>query len=384
MKVQVKTIASQPSWILRNKEVELAVTQLGGHMAPVVFYRSSKAPVQPYYLNPWHNEKAEIDLPVLAPLRGDFFCMPFGDNEEVYRDKKFDLHGEPASRKWRFESLETGKISSLTLSMKTKGLPGKITKTLSIIDGHNVVYIQHLLDGFSGSTPLGHHPNLAMPQSQGSVHISTSAIKFGMTNPTEPGRSDEGEYFSAMVNKRFTSLSKVPLIWSESRYGDFSCFPARCGFTDLIAVFHKPTPNRPAWTTATFEDKSFMWFSLKDAQVLPTMLMWISNRGRHGSPRNGRNCCLGLEDVCGYFAKGIALSVKANPLSRQGIPTAIRLTPKRTTSINHIQGTVKLSRGFKKVRSAKFAAGKVTFTSTTGERVAAKVNTDFLFTGKLE
>lgn len=34
-----KTIHAQPSYVLSSNQVELAVTLLGGHMAPVTFYR---------------------------------------------------------------------------------------------------------------------------------------------------------------------------------------------------------------------------------------------------------------------------------------------------------------------------------------------------------
>ena len=83
--LRVKTIVSQPSWVIRTSDVELAVTQLGGHMAPVTFHRRSAAPVQPYYISPWQGERLKIDEPVLVPLRGDFFCLPFGNNQDAYR-----------------------------------------------------------------------------------------------------------------------------------------------------------------------------------------------------------------------------------------------------------------------------------------------------------
>ena len=75
MKAIVKTIASQPSWVIRNSDVELAVTQLGGHMGPVKFYRRSRSPVQPYYISPWQGQDCQIDEAVLVPLRGDPFCL---------------------------------------------------------------------------------------------------------------------------------------------------------------------------------------------------------------------------------------------------------------------------------------------------------------------
>jgi len=117
--------------------------------------------------------------------------------------------------------------------------------------------------------------------------------------------------------------------------------------------------------------------------MLPATVMWISNRGRHSSPWNGRNRCLGLEDVCAYFANTAAESVGRNQINAMGIPTAVKLSKARPTVVNHIQGVVKVPRGFKCVRTAKFAPGEVTFTSITGKKVTAPVRHEFLSTGQL-
>ena len=84
MTPKIKTIASQPSWVIRNDSVELAITQLGGHLAPVTFFSGSGKEIQPYWIAPWANEKKKFpaEAAVLKPLRGDFFCMPFGANAD--------------------------------------------------------------------------------------------------------------------------------------------------------------------------------------------------------------------------------------------------------------------------------------------------------------
>ena len=175
----------------------------------------------------------------------------------------------------------------------------------------------------------------------------------------------------------------MPLIWRDRPFGDCSAFPTRAGFADILAVFNKAAPQ-PAWTSAVFEKQGFMWFSLKDPTVLPTTVIWISNRGRHGAPWNGRNCCLGLEDVCAYFAEGLGPSVRRNPLNRAGVRTAVSLSRSRPTAINYIEGVVRVPRGFLRVRTAKFAAGEVSFFSETGKQVTAGVNHEFLNTGEVD
>lgn len=97
MRVETRRIHSQPSWLIRNDEVELAVTQLGGHMAPVTFYRASRRPVQPYYISPWQDERVRVPAPVLRPLRGDFFCLPFGEISSLSAGSAIRHMGKPAA-----------------------------------------------------------------------------------------------------------------------------------------------------------------------------------------------------------------------------------------------------------------------------------------------
>jgi hypothetical protein len=374
--MKLTTIANQPSWTIRNDEVELAVTQAGGQMAPVTFYRRG-AKIQPYYISPWQKEKLAVDDPVLVPLRGDFFCAPFGA-PGTHKGESHKCHGEPAWAKWTLGNFgHSGEATALTLSMKTRVRPGRVTKTLTIVGGQNVVYSRHVMEGYSGAMPLGHHAILAMPARQRSVLISKSPIRFGYTNPTPPGDPGEGSYYSAAVAKRFTGLSRVPMVWGESRFDDFTSFPAHKGFCDMLAVVDK-AGALPAWTTATFEDEGYTWFSLKDASVLPVTMLWTENHGRHRAPWNGRNSCLGLEDICGFLAEGIAASVGQNALNRAGVPTAVKLSPKAPTVVSYIQGVVATGRGFGRVESVQFGPGKMTFVSSAGKKVTAEVSHEFL------
>src|SRR5260221_292924 len=100
-KESVREIHSQPCFVLATKQVELAVTPVGGHMAPVTLYRDDKTPVRPYYVSPWQDEPSQkMPVPVLVPLRGDFFCLPFGGNAETVAGEKHPPHGEIAGAEW--------------------------------------------------------------------------------------------------------------------------------------------------------------------------------------------------------------------------------------------------------------------------------------------
>ena len=383
----VETRDSQPCWILKSDRIEVAVTQLGGHMAPVTFRAGSDNPIQPYYVSPWQGEEdVELDVPVLRPLRGDFFCMPFGGNAAPYKGERHPPHGEVAGERWTFVSQETSKTSdgrplhTLTLSLKTQVRPGTVTKRILLVDGEDVIYTQHIVEGFRGPTPIAHHATLSLPSEPRSVQILTSPFRFGMTNPTLFSDPEKREYQSLAIGATFQDLHKVPVLRKGEPDADLTAFPDRTGFADLIALANEPDPNSPAWVTAYNSVAKAMWFSLKDPAVLPTTVFWIENHGRHASPWDGRNRCLGLEDVCANFAEGLVPSIEKNPLSDQGIKTVHELTGEKPFVVNYIQGAVPASAAVSKI---DFTAGRMTALTTDGKSLVIPVRHTFLKSGKL-
>ena len=384
----VRTIHAQPSFVVSTKQVELAVTELGGHMAPVTFFRDSDKPVRPYYISPWQDEAASVmPAPVLVPLRGDFFCMPFGSNADPVAGEKHPPHGEIVGTKWtHLGTKKSGDVTTLTMSIDTLVRRGRVTKELSLIDSQNVIYLRHTIDGFAGHVPLGHHATLAMPDKEGTVRLAASPFRFGMTYPGQFSDPKQGEYQSLQPGVKWTTLTKVPVIWKGEPDADLTKLPARQGYADLIQLVNEPweKTHGPAWMTATFVDAGYLWFSLKDPAILSSTVFWIENHGRHGHPWSGRNNCLGLEDVTSYFADGLQASTHENILSKDGVLTALELKASEPTAVNYIQGAVKIPAGFEMVKTLEFAPGQFTFISTTGNRVITPVKHEFLKTGKLQ
>ena len=375
---------SQAGWRIKSDTVDLFVTKNGAHMAPVRFCTNTAAPVQPYYISPWQNEGLkDLPDPVLVPLRGDFFCMPFGANAEAVGGEKHTGHGEPSSAKWRFVDVTRhGGAATLTLALETKVRKGKITKKIRLVDGQNVVYISHAIEGYSGKMPIGHHCTLAVPEEEGSLRVAVSPFEMGMTCPVVFSNPANREYQSLAVNKTFTDLTKVPVLSRDAEPADCSSFPQRPGFTDLIQLFKRPSAG-PAWTAATCQKKGYLWFSLKDASLMPGTVFWISNKGRHGFPWDGRNRCLGLEETRSYFAEGLGPSTQPNVITKQGFPTAVELSPTKPTMVRFIEGAVKVPAGFENVKTARFGDGKVTFVSVTGKEITVEVHHEFIKTGRL-
>lgn len=384
---KLRTVHSQPSHVLATRQVELVVTELGGHMAPVTFFRDSARPVQPYHISPWQDEKpTKMPAPVLVTLRGDFFCMPFGGNAETVSGEKHPPHGEIVGDAWKvLGTKKAGDVTTLTTAIDTQVRKGRVTKELSLVEGQNVVYSRHIIEGFAGRVPLGHHATLAMPEKEGAVRIATSAIRFGMTYPGLFSDPKQGEYQALLPGAKWTDLTKVPAAWKGAPDADLTRLPGRYGHADLIQLANEPWEKTggPAWTTATFTEAGYLWFALKDPAVLNSTVFWMENHGRHGHPWNGRNNCLGLEDVTACFADGLAASTRENLLTQEGVATTVELSAAKPTAVNYIQGVVKIPAGFENVRTLEFAPGQATFVSITGQRVTAPVRHEFLKSWKL-
>ncbi len=379
--MKTETVAGQPSWRIENDTVSASVTHLGGMIAPVEFQSDPARPVSPYYVSPWQGETPPPEEPVLAPLRGDFFCLPFGA-ESTVNGRRYVTHGDTATRQWELvedESGKTGETTTLTVRMRSAAPAGEVIKRISLRNGDPVVYNAHELTGFGVRAPLGHHATLAADP-DAPLKITTSPIRFGMTAPGPEEPYGGGEYSALLPASEFSSLESVPTRWKNIPDTDCSIFPAREGFVDIMAVFQRhPESGEPTWVAAVSRNARFLWFSLKDPTVLPTTVLWMENLGRHQPPWNGRNRCIGLEDVCGYFAQGLAESVETNALSERGIPTVIELTPDRKREIRYIQGAAPIPEGFGSVASATFKDDRVVFSSPEGATVDVPVRWSYLF-----
>lgn len=354
-----------------------AVTRLGGHLAPVIFRLGSKQ-VAPFSVAPWAEEKIDAGTPpILRVLRGDFFCSPFGADENPYRGETHQPHGETANANWCFESLNRDSEGvHLHLSLDTKVRAGHVDKFLSLRNGETAIYSRHVLSGMKGNMTFGHHATLKFPEGEGSARISTSRIAGGWTFPGTFEMPARGGYNCLKPSATFKRLDRVPL--AQGGYTDFGRYPARRGFEDIVQIVHQDRPDF-AWTAAVFPKEGYVWFSLKDPRVLQSTVLWSSNGGRHYAPWNGRHVdVMGLEDVTSYFFLGISPAEKPNPISREGFKTFTRLHPQKPTIVNYIMAVAAIPRDFEQVKTIIPDTHGVTIASVSGHRIPVKLDVTFL------
>lgn len=159
---------------------------------------------------------------------------------------------------------------------------------------------------------------------------------------------------------------------------DLSRYPARAGFEDLVTVVSS-RKNKIAWTAVAFPDQGYVWYSLKKPEQLGQTVLWMSNRGRHYSPWNGRHSgVLGLEEVTAYFHKGLAESIAPNPISALGSPTFHQMNPKVPMVIRLIQGVCAIPKGFDHVNDIQLQMETVILKSRSGKAVRTALDTTFL------
>ncbi len=375
----LRIVAGQPSWRIANRDVEAYLTRRGGHLGPVTFDRRG-AKLRPLSVAPWATEKLPRGLPpLLHVLRGDFFCMPFGGNEEPYRGEQHPPHGETANAPWRLRSIgRDGDAVSLKASLRTKIRPGRVEKDITLVDGHPAVYQRHTIHEISGPMNLGHHAMLRFPDRLGAGLISTSPFKHGEVLPTPFEAPEQGGYSSLKVGAVFDRLDRVPSAFGGT--ADLSAYPARRGFEDLVMLVSDP--DQPiAWSAVTFPRQRCLWLGLKNPRVLRHTVMWISNGGRHYPPWNGRHVnVMGIEEVTAYFHLGLAASAKPNPVSQAGSPTVVRLRADRPTEVAYVMAAVPIPPGFGRVARVEPAdhGGGVTALDASGKRAAFPVTLGWL------
>jgi len=365
-------------WPLRNDVVEASVAQTGGMLGPVVFHLPNGHSVSPLAVAPWTGEVLPEGLPpLLNTLRGDFFCAPFGGNGTAFRGESHPPHGESANKAWTLDATtHAGDAITLHAHLVTRVRKGRIDKRLTLREGHTAVYCEHVMQGFSGDMPIGTHPCVQFPNREGAGRISVGNWRWGQVLPMDLEKPEDGGYTALKIGSRFRSLRRVAL--ARGGWTDLSRYPARKGYEDLVMLVGSGKGDF-GWTAVTFPDEGFALIQIKNPRVLQHTVLWHSNGGRHYAPWNGRHVnVLGLEEVTSYFHLGLAESVRANPLSKAGIPTSVKLSPRRPLRVATILAVVAIPAKFDEVASLRAVDGGMEVTALSGKSVKAPIDLSFV------
>lgn len=363
----IETIHGAESYILANDLVKVAVTKAGGHVAPVVFKLGDRE-VSPYALAPWLPEEYP-DLPVLMQnLRGDFFCLPFGPQEND------PPHGETANYEW---TLLEQTPETLLLHIDPSDIQACVKKSISLKPGQTALYLEHRIKGLEGNFNYGSHPVLDLSGlPEGAGRVTVSPFRWASVYPGKFSDPEKGERQVLQPGARFSNLQAVPLMAGGTT--DLTHYPVRQGNEDLVMMVSEPaTTDQPfAWSAVVFD--GYVWFSLKNPVDFPSTLFWLSNGGRSEAPWNDRHLGrLGVEEVFSHFCDGVDISRK-DLLADQGIPTT-RDFGREPVSLRLIQAVAAVPEGFGSVsKIVPNGENQVTLIGENGAEVTTPINWRFV------
>ncbi|MCX6151413.1 MAG: hypothetical protein NTX22_12855 [Ignavibacteriales bacterium] len=354
--------------LIKNSCVEVGILKECGHLFPVRFF-FDKEIIEPMHISPWTNEELDPSVPpMLQYLRGDFFCAPFGDSDLLVDESR--AHGTSANDKW--DDIQTTK-SSIKLKLSKKISGSELIKEININDDESVIYQKHTFVGGDGKIPVGHHAMLKIPNN---CFISFSDFAFGGT-PSQAVETDPGLGKSILkYPQQFSDLTLIQR--SDGNLIDASVYPFDTNHEDLFMIISKQ--DIPfGWSAVSCPDKRWLWYSIKNKNILPNTVVWLSNGGRYYPPFSSRHKnVIGIEETASFFHLGHKASVEKNFLNERGFKTFIELSPNKVITIPYLFGVVKIPGNFGRVKSIKEFKDGIEITDNNQLKVQAKVNLNFI------
>lgn len=305
------------------------VSTLAGMLVEGVFVLDGRE-FSPFATAPWTEEEAsDPAFPGhLRVLGGEFACVPFGSSViPMGTSGRWDSrippnhpqHGLSSEVEWTIESVGPNEVA-LSLDYPGDSLVSRVERTIRGVPGSPRIEFELVVHARrAGATSLGLHPILRMPERAGSLRIDARFDR----GRTYPMRADPSAV--TITDSWFDALAAVPGIGGDV---DLSVLPSGAPMEEIVQLCAVTPPLRATWLdeNAAIE---LDWSS----DVLPHVLMWISDGALQEEPFSGRYHGLGVEPVASAFDLPSELSVGPNPLSDAGYQTSVELRPDRPLRI---------------------------------------------------
>lgn len=311
-----------------------SVQVLGGMLGPVTFLLPDGRQVSPLHVAPWFDDPDRTaQPPILQELRGEWPCVPFGTDAPrtlpegwSATGETFDgadiPHGHSSNAEWVFTDAAADRLT-LTCDHPGTHPIRRLTRTIAADPKAPALDITLTVEARRPCRlPIGLHPTLRLPLT-GQARLIPPSFRQGRTFPldVEPGQG------LLQPGATFSDLAEIP---SRSG-GNFSlaALPLPENTEELVQLcgvsggFRLQHPD--GWHV------TLDW----DTSHFPSLLLWISNRGRAYAPWNSRHVALGVEPVCAAFDLGPAVSTAPNPISAAGIATAQTFDPDHPFSTHY-------------------------------------------------
>jgi hypothetical protein len=174
-----------PALLISNDKLQLTVLTNGGALANLIL-RDDPDKLSPYW-NPSRYAR-ETGRKFSGYAMGHFVCVDgFGPVSAEEQDAGLSGHGEAHNLAWetKFSRKENGG-AAVTQSVKLPILQEVFTRTLRMVDGENVVYVQSELEsllGFDRPVNWGEHATIGAPFLEAGVTVVDMSARRAQTRP---------------------------------------------------------------------------------------------------------------------------------------------------------------------------------------------------------
>lgn len=304
----------------------LTVQRQGAMLAPVTFVLPGGRQVSPMHVAPWAGEPGSAELPgILRRMRGEWPCVPFGYTvpgdgsppawASVMGEPGPDeeVHGHGSNHPWRWEDGPPGNLR-LALDYPASSPVRRVERVVTPDPEAPAIDLEFRITTRDAcSLPIGLHPVFRLPPAPGQARI-------------EPGGFDHGRTFPGTVEPT------APLFAIDATFADLGSVPLRAGGTADASRLPLVPDTEELLQLNGIDGHVALANGAEGYRVrltwqkehFPSLLIWLSNRGRKAAPWNGRHLALGLEPVCSPFGLGPSTATADNPIARTGTPTARR------------------------------------------------------------
>lgn len=301
----------------------LTVQRHGAMLAPITFVLRNGVQASPMTIAPWAEERPAEPLPgILQRLRGEWPCVPFGYSVTDQTsppewaalmspaEADEEIHGHSSNHPWQWLQ---GDERSLRLAIdypKTSPIR-RLERAITPDPDAPAVDIEltiHVRDACR--LPLGLHATFRLPNEAAKARIEPSAFDNGRTYP---GTVEPSAPLFA-IDKVFSSLGAVP--GRDGSMIDATRVPFAADTEELLQL------NGIGSVALANEADGYRVRLSWQKEHFPSLLLWMSNRGRKAEPWSGRHLALGMEPICSPFGLGPATAAADNPIARSGTPTA--------------------------------------------------------------
>lgn len=344
------TFEGSPSLALSNGALELTILPQGASMASIVLQDDNEK------MNPlWNPVRMNRELGRKADpstMTGHILCVDgFGPPSQEERQAGMPFGGEAHTQNFEVHSSQNGHTREVTLTAALPIVQEAVTRTIRMVDGENVVYVESQLEnlmGFDRPVNWGEHATVGSPFLEPGVTVFDLSGERSHTTPY----TDKASPMDPAIVRRLASDKDFN--WPMAPGLDGKAVDMRLTPEVLYTIDHTATLMDPArkleWVTALNPKRKLIFGYLFRREDYP----WLQTWGNY--PPSGK-LVRGIEFAMQPFAVTRREAVTA--ASMYDTPTYRWLPAKSKITTNFLMFYARVPEGFTKVDDVRMENGQI-------------------------